>query len=231
MSADILIIQHHIAEGAGNIAKWLALNNLSYHINLLPAALPENIDDYQGVIVLGGPMHVDKDNPRLAQELKIIKQFIDLDKAVLGICLGGQLVASALGAKIVAMPTPEHGWLNVTTHNTEQLMEHLDEQLEARLGEQLLVPQWHQQQFTLPEGATLLGSSEQCRNQMFRYKQHVLALQFHPEWNNSSIQELQEYFVEQCPLQTVSNTHIDGLEVWWFKVLDTWWQDASVSNV
>lgn len=203
---NFLVLQHHDAEGLGNIAKWLNQKKFSWHICTLSCDLPDSFYDYDGLIILGGPMHLDETNHRLGQELLAIEHFIALQKPILGICLGAQMVAFSLGANIMPMQHAENGWHLVT----------------LGCGKQLTVAQWHEQQCSLPEGADLIASSDQCLVQMFRFKHFILATQFHPEWDNHSINRLKMAFGEQCPLTNISNNQQRTLQMWWFKQLSQW---------
>ncbi|MCG7546289.1 type 1 glutamine amidotransferase [Pseudoalteromonas sp. MM17-2] len=207
-----LVLKHHEAEGLGSIAQWLIKNNLNWEEVEYAQALPQNVESYSGIIILGGPMHISPSNQRLAQELQVIAHFIEQSKPTLGICLGAQLIATSLGAEVSQMPEGENGWMPITLHT----------------GQQLDVPQWHEQQASLPNGAELAASSLRCEVQMFRYHQHVLACQFHPEWNNQAIARLQSAFGAQCPLTQTDSKAEQTLQKWWFNQLDSWFQGAAL---
>ena len=200
-----MVLQHHRAEGLGNIEQWFTAQGFSWSIYQFEQLLPTNFDAFDGIIVLGGPMHADESNPRLRQELGLIEHFIKQQKPTLGICLGAQLVAYSLGASILPMAQEECGWLPITTTDNQCLQ----------------VAQWHEQQCNLPDGAILLASSDLCRVQMFSYQQHVLATQFHPEWNNCAIEQLQTVFGAECPLVKMEPERQE-VQNWWFEQLSRW---------
>ena len=146
------------------------------------ATLP-NISDYDALIIMGGPMGVNDEvqYPWLAAEKEHIKDAIDAGKAVLGICLGAQLIADVLGAKVTPNTHKEIGYFPITL-TPHAITEGLDKTT--------TVFHWHGDTFGIPDGANHLASSEACENQAFIYHDNVLALQFHMEMNTQSIQTL-----------------------------------------
>ncbi|RJF86868.1 type 1 glutamine amidotransferase [Oleomonas cavernae] len=142
------------------------------------APLPADDAGYDGLMVLGGPMHAgnDRDYPALAQVAGLIRRFTAADKPVLGICLGAQLIARAFGARVYPHAITEIGFLPLDL-------------LDAAAGDPVLgglaarqhVMQWHEDTFDLPEGATLLMTGETCRHQAFRIARATYAFQCHFE--------------------------------------------------
>lgn len=130
------------------------------------------------VVVLGGPIGVYEtaDYPWLRQELDIVARRLHLDRPTLGICLGAQIMAAALGAAVYAAPAKEIGWstlqLTAAAHSFG---------LQAHAHTQVL--HWHGDTFDLPKGATLLASTDLTPHQAFAYGRAALALQFHAEAN------------------------------------------------
>ncbi len=120
-----------------------------------PDAKPK-ISNYDGLIVLGGPMNVDQTRqyPNLVTEIEIIKRAIDSQKPVLGICLGSQLLAKALGAEVRKNKKPEIGWYDVTPTS-----EGRKDDLISRFDGTEKIFQWHDDTFELPNGAVHLASS------------------------------------------------------------------------
>ena len=131
--------------------------------------------DYAALIFLGGPMSVNDDLPYLRREMEIIREAIGRLQPVLGICLGAQLIAKALGAKVYANAQKEIGWFDL--HFTPAAAA---DPLFSGLKTETVF-HWHGETFDLPSGADLLASSELCRNQAFRVNSHVYGLQFHLE--------------------------------------------------
>jgi GMP synthase (glutamine-hydrolysing) len=142
-----------------------------------PEAVPD-ISRYHGLVVLGGPMNCDQSHryPHLTTEVELIQNAIENGKPVLGICLGSQLIARALGARVFKNPVKEIGWyeLNPTDDGRR-------DPLFAKLQPSQKIFQWHGDTFEIPDGAVHLASSPDCRNQAFRYSDNVYGLQFHLE--------------------------------------------------
>ena len=136
------------------------------------------ISNYDGLIVLGGPMNVDQveQYPNLLTEIELIKQAIDSNMPVLGICLGSQLLAKALGAKVKKNKKPEIGWYDVTP-----TPEGKKDELISQFGGTEKIFQWHCDTFELPANTVHLASSQHCDNQAFKYGNNVYGFQFHLE--------------------------------------------------
>jgi GMP synthase (glutamine-hydrolysing) len=141
-----------------------------------------NIRDFSHLVVMGGPMAVYEIDRYafLSYELAIIRVFIKTNRPVLGICLGAQMIAHALGADVYAGGTQELGWSRVTI-----TPEGMDDPVMSTLsidGRPLAeVFQWHGDTFDLPRNAVRIATSEIYQNQAFLYKDNVYALQFHIE--------------------------------------------------
>jgi GMP synthase-like glutamine amidotransferase len=151
------------------------------------APVPETLPEGDVLVVMGGSMGVgDCDDPRypfLRKELALLERLARDDRPILGVCLGSQLLAAALGARVyplhVGEPPVRHrevGWGAVTLARSNQ-----EEPVLAGLDESEVVLHWHGDTFDLPAGATLLASTLACPNQMFRAGQRAFGLQFHVE--------------------------------------------------
>ena len=190
MSLRIHCFQHVDFEGLGCIGDWIARNNhqLTYTRFYEEGILPEH-DDIDWLIIMGGPMGVydEVEYPWLNEEKNFIRQAITKGKTVLGICLGAQLIASVLGARVYPNQEREIGWFPVTL--TEKAKS--DHLLEDFVHE-FSVFHWHGDTFQLPEGATHLIKSIGCSHQAFRLGNNVLGLQFHFEVTESSLLEMVE---------------------------------------
>lgn len=139
-----------------------------------PAASPE-WESATALIFLGGPMSANDDLPYLREELRIIERAVADGKPVLGICLGAQLVARALGARVYRNPAKEIGWAPVAWREAA----HSDPLFRGLTDREMLF-HWHGETFDLPVGAVWLASSEACRHQAFR-SGSAYGLQFHLE--------------------------------------------------
>ncbi|MCK6371660.1 MAG: gamma-glutamyl-gamma-aminobutyrate hydrolase family protein [Gammaproteobacteria bacterium] len=137
-----------------------------------------DVGRYHGLIVLGGPMNCDEVDryPHLAIETDSIRAAIERGMPVLGICLGAQLIARALDARVTRNPEKEIGWYDVTP-TPEGAADPLFNQFSGT--EKIF--QWHGDTFDIPQGAVHLARSDSCANQAFRYGDNVYALQFHLE--------------------------------------------------
>lgn len=171
--------QHVPFEGLGSIEEWIIANDhsLDYTRFFENSKLPE-ITDLDWLIIMGGPMSVNDETkfPWLIKEKEFIRKAIKSGVKVLGICLGSQLVANALGAKVLRNKHNEVGWFDIDLTTAGQKVE-----LFHGMPEKMRVFHWHGDKFDIPEKAVHLASSAGCRNQAFLLKKSVLALQFHLE--------------------------------------------------
>ena len=167
-------------EGPGTLGSFLEKNGCRIETVELEAGdrLPENAGDCRLVIILGGPMNVYEENkyPFLRDELSFIESCVKSGTKVLGLCLGGQLIARALGAKVTENTVKEIGWFDIGLTDAGK-----SSPLFAGLPEKLKVFQWHGDRFDIPEGGIHLARSGLCENQAFLYENTALALQFHVE--------------------------------------------------
>lgn len=149
-------------------------------------------DDFDVLVVLGGPMSVHDTavHPWLEPEREFLKRAIDGGKSVLGICLGAQLIASALGARVFRNLHKEIGWFPV-----ERSAEPGLHPVAAALPNRCMAFHWHGETFGLPPGALHLARSEGCPHQAFVWQDRVLALQFHLETTPEGIGQLTSH----CP--------------------------------
>jgi GMP synthase-like glutamine amidotransferase len=173
----VLVFRHVPFEGLGLIAPVLAARHIEVDYADLykaGAAVPD-ITGYDALVFLGGPMSVNDDLPYLATEMELIRHAMARRQPVLGICLGAQLIARALGATVRRNSAREIGWFDLrftAAGETDRLFHGLSSET---------VFHWHGETFDLPPGAELLASSDLCRNQAFRIGETVYALQFHLE--------------------------------------------------
>lgn len=179
------VLQHVAFEGLGSIAAWLEDRQAEVTCTRFyeSAELPDS-DAADVVIALGGPMSVNDDDqfPWLQAEKHFIAEAIGKNKIILGICLGCQLIANALGAGVYPGAEKEIGWFPVFA--------------DQHAGPGIVLPpsftafHWHGETFELPSGAVRLASSALYPNQAFRIERRILGLQFHLETTRESAEEL-----------------------------------------
>jgi GMP synthase (glutamine-hydrolysing) len=176
----ILVFQHVPYEPLGLLDP--ALRRAGFRIRYVNfGRTPETEADvarYHGLVVLGGPMNVDETlrHPHLLAEIAAIRNALALERPVLGICLGAQLLAAALGAPVHPSPVREIGW-----YPLERTHAAAHDPLLGHVADGQSVFQWHAYTFDLPHGAVHLASTESCRHQAFRYGSRAYGLQFHLE--------------------------------------------------
>jgi GMP synthase (glutamine-hydrolysing) len=178
--SKILVMQHHPGETLGRISEALESAALvwQYVRGYAQQPVPANLKGAEGLIVMGGPQGVYEQDkyPYLRDEIALIRSAIAERKPVLGICLGSQLIAAALDARVAPGPAREMGWYPVRLAPAAR-----DDRLFRGVPEVFTACHWHGDIFDLPEGATALASSEATACQSFRYGDNVHALLFHVE--------------------------------------------------
>lgn len=187
-------LQHVPFEGTAAVGRWAERHAIP--VEPVPvyqgAALPDP-DACQRIVVLGGPMniHEEQSHPWLAEEKAFLRRAIDGGARVLGLCLGGQLLADCLGASVVPGPHKEIGWFPVRF--SEAARAH---PLFQGFPEALEVMHWHGDTFSLPPGCSRVAASPACPEQGYVHESgRVVGLQFHMEWDRAAVQAL----VEHCP--------------------------------
>lgn len=181
-------LQHVDFEEPSLVAEWAARRGhalATTHL-YLGTPLPAH-DEYDLLLVLGGPMNVDEHerHPWLIDEKAFIGEALDLGKGVLGICLGAQLMAAALGAPVARNAHREIGWFTVTLRPEARQCP-----LIADWPALFTAFHWHGDTFALPDGAVWLASSEACANQGFAWGPRAIGLQFHLEYTAGSIRSM-----------------------------------------
>jgi GMP synthase (glutamine-hydrolysing) len=185
-------LQHVPFEGLGYIAPWAGQHGHALSCTRLYAADPlPALDDFDWLIVMGGPMGVYEADQHafITTEIALIRAAIDAGKRVLGICLGAQLMAAALGARVYPSGQKEIGWFAI-----EPAPGSADSPFGADLTGPLTVFHWHGDTFDLPAGAVRLAHSRICTQQGFGVGSRVLALQFHPEMDPPGVAALANEF-------------------------------------
>jgi len=164
------------AEAGHELEEWLVPRR---------KAPPAPVEDYGAVLVFGGAMHVDQEDRHrwLRDELDLLRRLLADEVPLLGVCLGGQLLAKALDAPVRRMPSPEVGWFDVAL-----TPEAADDQVFGGLPERFCSFQWHSYHFELPAGAVPLARNHRCL-QAFRAGGSAWGIQFHAEVAGDSVEE------------------------------------------
>jgi GMP synthase-like glutamine amidotransferase len=170
----VMIFRHVPFEGAGRIEPVLRARGVEFeYCDLFSGGSVPDTGNCQGVILMGGPMSVNDELPYLRHEEEVIRHAVSRGVPVLGICLGAQLIARAMGAAVYRNPAKEIGWFDVTfPPENDPLFGGLQSET---------VFHWHGETFDLPQGACLLASSDLCANQAFRLGERTYGIQFHLE--------------------------------------------------
>ena len=178
------VLQHVPFEGLGCMDTWLTARDarVTWTRFFEDPSLPEAAE-VDLLIALGDPMSVNDEDglPWLRSEKRFIAQAITLNRPVLGICLGAQLIANALGARVYPGPHKEIGWHPVYGR---------EEPGRLAFPREFLAFHWHGETFDLPPGAVCLASSEACKNQAFQFGRNAIGLQFHLETTPASADAL-----------------------------------------
>jgi GMP synthase (glutamine-hydrolysing) len=191
----ISVLQHAAFEGPGEIAAWANLRGHVTHIHHLyrgdefPA-----LDSFDLLVVMGGEMNIyqDRDYPWLKPERNLIRSALQQSKKVVGICLGSQLIADALGSRVHQNAEYEIGWFLITfTREGHHAF--------PELPLQATVLHWHGDTFELPSGATRLALSQGCLEQGFVIKKKCLGLQFHFEVDPALAKQMVEGSSDNWP--------------------------------
>jgi GMP synthase-like glutamine amidotransferase len=175
-------VQHVPFEGPGSIGGWTERRRaITGWTRLFAGESLPPIDDVDLLIVLGGPMSVNDvaQYPWLTREIEYLRSAISGGARVLGICLGAQLIASALGARVYPNTVKEIGWYDVDAISASSTC--------FCFPPTCLAFHWHGETFDLPEGAVHLARSERCEHQAIQWGRRVLGLQFHLETTPESV--------------------------------------------
>jgi GMP synthase (glutamine-hydrolysing) len=173
----ILVFRHEPFEHLGYFAEILNQHDIPFVYRNLDEEPPEPaLSAYTGLVVMGGPQSANDPLPGIRAELKWIEQALAAKIPILGICLGAQLLAKALGARIYKNGAPEIGWEPVFFTETSAA-----DPVFGGLPSPTTFFHWHGETFDLPGGAEWLAYSEKCRHQAFRWGRTAYGIQFHPE--------------------------------------------------
>ncbi|WP_242513198.1 type 1 glutamine amidotransferase [Halochromatium salexigens] len=199
-------LMHVPFEGPAQMADWAESRGHPIAFSHLFAgdALPA-LDAFDRLVVMGGPMGVGNEDryPWLSAEKTLIRSAIEAGRSLVGVCLGAQLIAEALGARVSRNPQQEIGWFPIRL--TEAARTHPFCQ---DLPAELQVLHWHGDTFALPPGALHLAASEACTQQGFLVDERILGLQFHLEMTPTSLRTLCSY----CADELVAAPYVQSAE-------------------
>jgi GMP synthase-like glutamine amidotransferase len=219
--------QHVPYEGLGNIEGWIKARRYSLSATRFYAADPlPGIAEIDWLIIMGGPMgtYEDMKYPWLTVEKQFIRESINAGKKVLGICLGAQLIAAVLGAKVYPHIHKEIGWfpLKLTDKGRES-------KVFRGLPGEFPAFHWHGDTFSSPRDAAHLAETVVCRNQAFSYGDKVVGLQFHldvqreniEQWIKNGAEELVEgSYVQTAEQMLVCENEFEKIQKYMYKILD-----------
>lgn len=232
-----LVLTHVAFENLGNLEAMLKKRN--YAIEYVHAPVAEfaqlNPQDPDLLVILGGPIGVYEQDiyPFITDELQFIKDRLNAQLPTLGICLGAQFIALAMGARVYPGNQKEIGWstLQLTDEGQNSCMKYLDSSLTQVLH-------WHGDTFDLPHGATLLASTSVYQNQAFAVGNSILGLQFHPEimpghienWLVGHTCELNKGKIDINKLRNDTQTNVEKLNEQAQKFWNVWLNQIEVAN-
>jgi GMP synthase (glutamine-hydrolysing) len=187
--AKIIVLQNHLAEPLGAIADSLATAALAWqYVRVYEGQpVPHAMRGAGGLVVMGGPQTVYQLDryPYLRDEIRLIEDALRENKPILGVCLGSQLLAAALGARVYRNTTREIGWYRVTLRPAAA-----DDRLLRGLSSEFVAVHWHSDIFDLPAGAVPLAASEKTPIQGFRQGDRAYGLLFHAEMTSDILESL-----------------------------------------
>ena len=176
--SDVLLVQNTRIEGSGYLGELLQNDGFEItSVNAKHEKLPEQ--DFSLVVILGAPESANDDLEYLHVEQQLIKNSVEKNIPVLGICLGSQLIAKTFGAKVYGGPKKEIGFYHDLKISSES-------PFFSGFKDPFTVFHWHGDTFDLPKGSIRLASSEHYPNQAFQYKS-AIGLQFHLEANEEMV--------------------------------------------
>lgn len=195
----VAIFRHAPSEGPGYFATFLDSRGIPWQLFRIDAgdALPTDARQFGGLVFMGGPMSVNDDLPWIPHSLELIRQAAQADIPVLGHCLGGQLMAKAMGGVVGRTPVKEIGWGEVAVADNATAKAWFGE------GKKFDAFHWHGETFTIPPGATGILGNTHCANQAFALGKH-LGMQCHIEMTEEMVREWCELGEEEIASASTS---------------------------
>lgn len=187
IQSPVLIVQHAPHEHAAALRRALESQGIPTRVVKVWAAEPlPDANQISGIVSLGGPMGANDeiDHGWIRDELRLLRSVYERGLPIAGICLGGQMLARALGGRVTTNPHPEIGWFEVQLNANG-----LKDPLMRSAGPRPKFYQWHYDTFFPPSGAEVLAESAICSHQAFRMGDHAYGFQFHPEADAQLVDE------------------------------------------
>lgn len=223
----VCVIQHHACEGLGIIAPACgllpetgsqSLRRVAHYCKVYEnQPVPTSIEGYDALILMGGPMSVYDSHPFLKEELRLIQDALKQNKPILGICLGSQLLAAALGARVYPGKQQEIGWKSVRLNDFAA-----SDPLWQGVPRSFMAFHWHGDIFDLPTGAVPLAESDLTPWQAFSYGKNAYGFLFHAEVTKESIQGMVNAFAKDLHLEELTKTHLPNLNYIGTTVFTRW---------
>ncbi len=201
--AKIYVLQHHPVENLGNIADALEAAALAWQYVRVNDGqpVPATMKGAGGLIVMGGPMGVYQTDrhPWLRDEMRLIEDAVKSNLPVLGVCLGAQILAAALGAKVARNPSgKEIGWHPIRLCDSAR-----EDRLMRDLPATMTPFHWHGDIFDLPPGAVSIASSDKTPCQAFRHGDKAYGFQFHFEVTRESVAAMANAFAKELVRENI----------------------------
>ncbi len=201
-SKNVLVVQHIDIETPGIIADLMTKKNIGFDCKNLNSDY-ENLLDYDALIIMGGPMSVNEKSRYsfIETEIELVKKYLELKKPIIGICLGSQIIASALNSLIYKNSQQELGWYDVKISNAEDT-------IFENLKNKFLAFHWHGDVFSLPDNSTKLASSKISGIQAFIYRKTCYGLLFHLEITKDIVQNITAKFESDLLSESIDKSGI-----------------------
>ena len=200
----VVVVQFTASEGPGYLAEFLSCHDIPYQVVRIDLgdALPATMDDCSGMAMMGGPMSVNDTLPWIPHLLTLVRQAVQSRVPVIGHCLGGQMLAKAMGGGVTDHDHAEIGWVDGYPLDVPQALEWLGSQSRIELF------QWHYQTFSIPPGATHILRSDYCANQAYVLDGLHIGFQCHIEMQASMVRE----WCELSPDELKGGSQADPLQ-------------------
>ena len=209
--AKIWVMQHHSVENLGSIADALEGAALAWQYvrTFEGQPVPKDMKGAGGLILMGGPQGVYEEDqyPFIKDEMRLIESALKEDRPVLGVCLGSQLLASALGAKVYKGAHREIGWHQVKLSDDAK-----SDRLLKGVPDQFTAFHWHGDVFDLPRDSVALASSDLTPNQAFRHRDKAYGFLFHLEVTEGSVHAMVREFTDEAKHARLRAGILDPME-------------------